>query len=75
MDIRSNNTESDFSVTFAYFIDLSIEDLVAPLLPTFWDPCIYVVTLYGIVTRGGGKLTESREWFRSLRSLNNNYAT
>ena len=53
MDIRSNNTESDFSVTFAYFIDLSIEDLVAPLLHTFWDPCIYVVTLYGIVTRGG----------------------
>ena len=37
---------------------------------TFLDPNIYVVTLYEIVTRG--KLTESRKWFRSLRSLNHN---
>ena len=34
------------------------------------DPSIYVVMLYEVV--GGGDLLQSREWFRSLRSLNHN---
>ena len=36
------------------------------------DPSIYVVPLYDNV--GGGDLPQSREWFRSLRSLNHNYS-
>ena len=53
---------------FWLLLDLSIENL---LLRHFWlllDPSIYVVTLSEIGQ--GGDLPQSREWFRSLRSLN-----
>ena len=54
----------------AHFLDHSMNVIQNPRKCSFLDPSIYEVTLYEIVQ--GGDFDKSREWFRSLRSLNHN---